>query len=134
MAANEADDYKQKLISFRTSCRVYLREKQEMSRLLREHPELENVKVDKGQVRIDPLSYSGMGNVELYQLLKSDTAFVDNTFHKLNEKFGGSVYVMIWLMYVEGRTQASVAHTFGWTRRQMQYRMDRWLKTVLQDE
>jgi DNA-directed RNA polymerase specialized sigma subunit len=38
---------------------------------------------------------------------------------------------MIFLLFVEEKTQVDIAHEFGITRRQVQYSMDKWLHAAL---
>jgi len=134
MSGNVDNSYRSKLAAFRTSCRVYQKEKQEMDHLVNRYPSLAGVKPEKGTVKLDPHMDTGLGNIELYQLLAQDIHYVDDVFQRIDEKCGHTAYLMLWMLFIEGRTQQSVAESFGLTRRQMQYSMDKWMKQVLYDE
>lgn len=134
MSENVDNSYRSKLAAFRTSCRVYQKEKQEMDHLVSKYPDLAKVKPEKNAVKLDPHMNHGLGNIELYQLLAQDIRYVDDVFVRIDEKCGHTAYLMLWMLFIEGRTQQSVAESFGLTRRQIQYSMDKWMKQVLNDE
>ena len=71
--------------------------------------------------------------MELYQFLKDDSRFVEETFDKITETCGNNAKVLIWALFVENRIQTDVADEFGLTRRQLQYSVDKWLQEVFCD-
>lgn len=105
-----------------------------MDHLISKYPKLAEIEPQKDSVKLDPHMNNGLGNIELYQLLAQDIRYVDDVFVQIDEKCGHTAYLMMWMLFIEGRTQSSVAESFGLTRRQMQYSMDKWMKQVLNDE
>lgn len=102
---------KEKIEAFRASCRVYKKEKENIS-----------------QMDYDTLSE---GDKQLYVFMKEDTEYVEKTFDKLAKECGNVARMAVWLLFVEGRTQESVAEQYGVTRRTVQYQMNKWLTKVL---
>lgn len=108
--------YKEKLNSFRSSCRIYKKELQDIAA----YQKKTNVRYD------DPERY-------LQKLMKDDVSFVERMFDRLEEKCGSNARVVVWLLYVENNTQENVAKDLGLTRRQLQYAVDKWLHAVLDE-
>ena len=104
-------EYKDKLDAFKSSCRVYKNEK----RMLEEAE----------------LKKSYFGDEQLYRFMCEDVEYVDQMFEKISEKCGMNARLMLWLLFVEENTQADVAFRFGLSRRQLQYSMNKWMRTVL---
>lgn len=65
-----------------------------------------------------------------YSFILEDLQFVENSLEEILEKCGTAARLIIYMLYVENRTQEDVAGLFGITRRQLQYSLVRWLDTV----
>ncbi len=128
------DSFKQFVNAFKSSCRVYLKEKERAAMIEAKFPELKTTVFSPDAFKIDLSDDYGRGNMELYQFLKDDIAFVEETFQKISEKCGSNAKVFIWSLYVENRIQTDVADSYGLTRRQLQYMVDKWLREVYEDE
>ena len=50
----------------------------------------------------------------------------------IDHKCGPNARLMVYMLFVEERTQVDVAKTFGVTRRQVQYSLDKWLRQSLE--
>ena len=127
------EGYKQRAEAFKNSCRVYLKEKERIRRLEEKYPGLAEADFSEDIFRIDLTGEHGQGNMELYQFLKDDSRFVEETFDKITETCGNNAKVLIWALFVENRIQTDVADEFGLTRRQLQYSVDKWLQEVFRD-
>ena len=105
--------YRERLQAFKNSCRVYEHEQKtlEKARLL-------NVESDE----------------RLNAYLKEDVESVTRTFKMIRELCGTSIAVMVWQLFVEGKTQAATAHQFGITRRQLQYCVNKYMHEVFEEE
>ncbi len=132
MAGN--DNFKQLAGAFKSSCRVYVKEKERVKFLEEKYPELADMTVDPQHFKLDLSDNNGRGNLELYQFLKDDIRFVEETFEKITEVCGNNAKVLIWALFVENRIQTDVADEFGLTRRQLQYSVDKWLREVFKNE
>ncbi len=127
------EGYKQQANAFKNSCRVYLKEKEQIRKLEEKYPALAETEVSEDTFRIDLTEENGRGNLELCQFLKDDCRFVEETFQKISERCGNNAKVLIWALFVENRIQTDVAEEFGLTRRQLQYSVDKWMKEVFAD-
>ena len=125
--------YKQRADAFKNSCRVYLKEKERIRKLEEKYPGLAEADFSQDTFRIDLTGEYGQGNMELYQFLKDDCSFVEETFEKITETCGNNAKVLLWALFVENRIQTDVADEFGLTRRQLQYSVDKWLQEVFRD-
>ena len=124
------EGFKQPAAAFKNSCRVYLKEKERVKALEAKYPQLAENGYDPETFRVDLSEDSGQGNLELYQFLKDDIRFVEETFEKISRLCGNNAKVLIWALFVENRIQTDVADEFGLTRRQLQYSVEKWLKEV----
>ena len=127
------EGYRQRAEAFKNSCRVYLKEKERIRRLEEKYPGLAEADFSEDTFRIDLTEENGQGNMELYQFLKDDSRFVEETFQKITDTCGNNAKVLIWALFVENRIQTDVADEFGLTRRQLQYSVDKWLQEVFRD-
>ena len=125
--------YRQRAEAFKNSCRVYLKEKERIRRLEEKYPGLAEADFSEDTFRIDLTEENGQGNMELYQFLKDDSRFVEETFQKITDTCGNNAKVLIWALFVENRIQTDVADEFGLTRRQLQYSVDKGLQEVFRD-
>ena len=127
------EGYRQRAEAFKNSCRVYLKEKERIRKLEEKYPGLAEADFSEDTFRIDLTEENGQGNMELYQFLKDDSRFVEETFQKITDTCGNNAKVLIWALFVENRIQTDVADEFGLTRRQLQYSVDKWLQEVFRD-
>ena len=105
-------DYKESLEAFRASCRAYRNEKENL-------------------VRYRNVQYLNPLTEQMVKFMKEDVEYVDRTLDAIEKACGTNARLMIFLLFVEERTQVDIAHEFGITRRQVQYSMDKWLHVVL---
>lgn len=131
---NMKKDYREKLTSFRISCRIYYKEKDEMHRIEMEHPSFKQDVQQDSVFCIGLEENSGKGDLELYQFLKEDVTYVDDMFKKIRKVCGVNASVFLWTLFVESETQEAVAHIYGLSRRQVQYAMNKWMHMVLDDD
>jgi len=124
----KTQNYKRLANAFKNSCRVYLREKERVRLLEDKYPDLKSSIITPDMFRIDLSDDNGRGNYELYQFLKDDIHFVEETFDKIAERCGNNAKVLLWSLFVENRIQTDVADEFGLTRRQLQYSVDKWMR------
>ena len=128
------DSFRQFVTAFKNSCRVYLKEKERAMILEAKYPDLTSTLFKPDSFKIDLSDEYGRGNMELYQFLKDDINFVEDVFSKISDKCGSNAKVLIWSLFVENRIQTDVADSYGLTRRQLQYMVDKWLREVYEDE
>lgn len=105
-------EFKEKLDAFKNSCRVYKHEKE----MMEEH--MRNAGKD-------------FADKKLTGFLEEDIRYVEDMFERIKERCGNNARLMIWLMFVEERTQQDVAQQYGLTRRQLQYSLNKWMHMVL---
>lgn len=103
-------EFKEKVESFKASCRVY---KQERARI-----------IELRKKRTDPIA------VQLLRYTEADTKFVEEKLDEIEKICGPNARVMVWYLFVEGRTQQEVADEFKITRRQLQYSLNKWMEKV----
>ena len=125
--------FKKRAAAFKSSCRVYRKEKERVTELEKQFPQFKTMKFEDGKFRIDLSEDNGRGMLELYQFLKDDITFVEDTFKKIEETCGANAKVLLWSLFVENHIQTNVAEDFGLTRRQLQYSVDKWLHEVFDD-
>lgn len=108
-------EFKDRLDAFKNSCRVYKHEKAMLD---------------------DQSSYkrSDFGDEKLLSYIKEDVDYVEGIFSAVETRYGKSARLMIWLLFVEEKTQVDVAAQFGISRRQLQYSLNKWLQYVLGQE
>lgn len=107
-------EYKEKLDAFKNSCRVY--------------------KHEKMMLEDSAKTAHKFGDEQLNAFLLEDITYVDDMFSEIEEKCGKSARLILWFLYVEGKTQADAADQFGLTRRQLQYSLKKWMRQVLEQE
>ncbi|MCH3960926.1 MAG: helix-turn-helix domain containing protein [Solobacterium sp.] len=105
-------DYKESQEAFRASCRAYRNEKENLVRY-------------KNAQGLNALTE------QMVRFMQEDVDYVDRILDRIEEKCGTNARLMIFLLFVEERTQVDIAHEFGITRRQVQYSMDKWLHAAL---
>jgi DNA-directed RNA polymerase specialized sigma subunit len=105
-------DYKESQEAFRASCRAYRNEKENLVRY-------------KNAQGLNALTE------QMVKFMQEDVDYVDRILGRIEEKCGTNARLMIFLLFVEERTQVDIAHEFGITRRQVQYSMDKWLHAAL---
>ena len=66
----------------------------------------------------------------LLTFIREDLTFVERCLDEIAQKCGTAARLIVYLLYVENRTQEDVAGNFGITRRQLQYSLIRWMNTA----
>lgn len=105
----------EKLEIFQASCQVYPQEKRELE------------KIGNSSKDSDPI------NRQMYEYVRQDVSFVEDSLTKIRKKCGTNAELMTWLLYVEGEIQMAVAEICHVSRRQLQYAMNRWTQHYLED-
>ncbi len=106
--------YKDRAEMFRSSARLYLSNKNT-------YKEYQAGKMKQSDER-------------LLGFVKEDMQFVEQTLDEIKEKCGTAARLVVYLLYVENRTQENVAGEFRITRRQLQHSLNRWMNTVFNDD
>ncbi len=110
-------EFKTKVEALKSSCRVYRKEKQSL------------LDMEKAGVNTGDFSKN-----QLYIFIKEDVEYVEETLRLIEQKCGKNARLLIWLLFVEERTQAAVAQEFDITRRQLQYSVNKWLRMIWEEE
>lgn len=98
--------------AFKASCKVYMSEKETLS-----------------------LYHSkNAGDDVFYQFLQDDIKFVESTFRTIELECGTAAKVIMWLLYVKGKTQQEIADQYGLTRRSLQVSLYKWRDEVFKDD
>lgn len=105
--------YREKLSSFKDSCRVYKKEKQTL------------------EASVSPILPADR---QVLGYLKEDVEYVNHVFSRVKDLFGTSAVLMIWLLFVAEKTQVDVAYQLGITRRQLQYSVSKYMHRVFEEE
>ena len=106
-------NFKETVDAFKASCRAYQNEKENLLKL-------------RASKDSSPVYY------QLYKCVQEDVDFVEKTLDMIDHKCGPNARLMVYMLFVEERTQVDVAKTFGVTRRQVQYSLDKWLRQSLE--
>ena len=106
-------EYKDRLNAFRSSARFYLENKSQYETLKSTSTNIKDSQV---------LNY-----------LHDDIAFVERTLQKVVDLFGPGAGLIIYKLYVEGKTQSDVAEEYHMTRRQLQYSLGKWTKALFDE-
>lgn len=99
--------------AFVTSCRFYRVEK----------TEYENLK----QQKLDPVSKQTM------LFYERDIRFVEHWFEIISEKCGTNAALLMWLLFVEERTQNDISEMFGISRSNLWTKLENWKKELFDD-
>ncbi|HCK88814.1 MAG TPA: hypothetical protein DHW39_08400 [Erysipelotrichaceae bacterium] len=110
-------EFKAKTEALKDSCRIYRKEKQTLL-------DMEKAGVNTGD----------FSKTQLYLFIKEDVEFVEQTLKQIEKVCGKNARLLIWLLFVEERTQAAVAQEFDITRRQLQYSVNKWLRMIWEEE
>ena len=86
-------DYKESLEAFKASCRAYRNEKENL-------------------VRYKNVQYLNPLTEQLVKFMKEDVDYVDRTLEKIEKQCGTNAKLMIFLLFVEERTQVDIAHGY----------------------
>lgn len=106
-------EYKDRLNAFRSSARFYLENKSQYETLKSTSKNTKDSQV---------LNY-----------LHDDISFVEKTLQKVVDLFGPGAGLIIYKLYVEGKTQSDVAEEYHMTRRQLQYSLGKWTKALFDE-
>lgn len=123
--------FREQLTIFKVACRIYKKEKSGIARLEKKYPDLKHKQFDEQFFSIGLDDSLGKGDLELYQYLKENVNFVEEMFHKIEGECGADAKLLLWQLFVEAQTQEAVALSYGLTRRQVQYSMNKWMHRVL---
>lgn len=138
---NDAE-YRQKLNAFKNSCRTYVKEKENLKKLLHEVPGVKNVVTmdDHGVLTITEIPSQKesdkvpMTYVRLYQYMLEDIWFVEHTLDRVEAFYGNEARSIIESMLVNGTAQSDAARQYHLTRWQIQERSGQWLRKALSED
>lgn len=102
--------FKERVDSFRSSARFYLSNQKAYEAMISDQK-------------------AGQNDQQL-KILHDDLLYVEDIFNRIHDECGSGARLIIYLLFVENRTQESVARDFNITRRQLQYSLNKWLYTV----
>lgn len=130
-----------RLRAFQTSCRTYLRQKEEVKRLLKIYPDLKEyvqVKDDSGRMAMVlpkrksdctiPFEY-----IVLYRLRLENLFFVEKILDRIQENYGAEATSLIVDVFIMNMSQENAGKKINFSRRQVQTRFERILKDVLEE-
>lgn len=130
-----------RLRAFQTSCRTYLRQKEEVKRLLKIYPDLkEYVKVQDSSGNMTmvlpkrksdctiPFEY-----IVLYRLRLENLFFVEKILDRIQEKYGAEATNLAVDVFIMNMSQENAGKKINYSRRQVQTRLEKILKDVLGD-
>lgn len=107
-------NYKEQLEIFHSSCRLYPQGKkkaEDMKNMSRE---------------LDP------NRKQNYAYLCENVQYVEGMMDELCRRCGTNSRVLVWLLFVCGKTQKDVADRSHISRRQLQYSVDHWMRILLE--
>lgn len=113
------DGFRKWYDEFRSSSRVYKREKTQLTALQQKYRDVRDAPTRER---------------ELMELLRQDTEFVEQILETVRKKSGEEAVVLILDLYVDSRKQNDVAQAHGISRRQLQYSVDKFLKEAYSNE
>lgn len=73
-------------------------------------------------------------NEQYLQYIRDDLAYLEKTLDLIKEKCGPGARLIMYLLFVERRTQQDVAKEYNFTRRQLQYAVTKWMREVFGEE
>lgn len=105
---------KERLENFRSSCMAYPQEKQELEK-------------NRNITIINP------AQKQFFRYMQEDVAYVESSFGRLQEQCGTNAELLIWMLFVERKTQSAITAEWKLSRKHIQYAADRWLRILLED-
>lgn len=109
-------NYKDQLESFKSSCRMYPQEKQDIE-------EYRNSSLEQDPVKQKYFLY-----------MQDDITYVESSFKEIREKCGTNAVLLIWMLFVERKTQTALAEEWHMDRMHIRYAMDRWMHILLEQK
>lgn len=130
-----------RLRAFQTSCRTYLRQKEEVKKLLKIYPDLNKyvqLEDEFGKMTMSlPKRKSDctvpFELIVLYRLRLENLFFVENILDKIQAKYGKEAMNLVVDVFVMNMSQEAAGKKINYSRRQVQTRFSRILKDVLED-
>ena len=110
--------------SFKASSKIYYKELEQIAELEKNNPWF----VKEGEAGASSIAEKNAH--DLYCLMKEDVKFVEDTYNQIEEECGKAAKIMMWNLYVDGANQLELAERFGYSRRQLQYNIKKWMKEV----
>lgn len=133
--------YALRLRAFQTSCRTYLRQKEEVKKLLMVYPDLKDyvqVKDDSGSMTmVLPKRKTDctvpFEIIVLYRLRLENLFSVEKILDKIQEKYGDEAMNLVVDVFVMNMSQENAGKKINYSRRQVQTRFDRIFRDVLEE-
>lgn len=130
-----------RLRAFQTSCRTYLRQKEEVKKLLKVYPDLQKyVQVADDEGRMTMVLPKRKTDctipfqlIILYRLRLENLFFVEKILDKIQEKYGDEAMNLVVDVFVMNMSQENAGKKINYSRRQVQTRFERVLKDVLEE-
>lgn len=129
-----------RLRAFQTSCRTYLRQKEEVKKLLKVYPDLNmyvQLQDESGKMTmVLPKRKSDctipFELIVLYRLRLENLFFVEKILDKIQEKYGAEAMNLVVDVFVMNMSQETAGKKINYSRRQVQTRIDKVLRDVLE--
>ena len=130
-----------RLRAFQTSCRTYLRQKEEVKKLLKVSPDLNmyvQLQDESGTMTmVLPKRKSDctipFELIVLYRLRLENLFFVEKILDKIQEKYGAEAMNLVVDVFVMNMSQETAGKKINYSRRQVQTRIDKVLRDVLEE-
>ena len=130
-----------RLRAFQTSCRTYLRQKEEVKKLLKIYPDLNKyvqLEDEFGKMTMSlPKRKSDctvpFELIVLYRLRLENLFFVENILDKIQAKYGKEAMNLVVDVFVMNMSQETAGKKINYSRRQVQTRIDKVLRDVLEE-
>ena len=107
-------EFKDQMEAFKASARFYLQNRKQYNQMKQ--------------------SADTAGNEQILEYLHEDLEYVESTLKAVLDKCGPGARLIVYKLFVEGKTQGAIAVEYGMTRRQLQYSLNKWMKTVFEGD
>ena len=122
-------ELKRKVEIFRNTCRVYYPVQKLIAQKESRDPWLKTADPDNPDLSIEDRQA-----VINYQLMKKDIETVEKTFEKIEKTCGSGARYILWDEFVNNIFQQEVAQSYGFSRRQLQYSIEKWMYEVFGED
>lgn len=122
-------ELKRKVEIFRNTCRVYYPVQKLIAQKESRDPWLKTADPNNPDLSVE--DRQALIN---YNLMKKDIETVDSTFVKIEKTCGSLARYILWDEFVNNIFQQEVAQSYGFSRRQLQYSIDKWMFEVFEED
>lgn len=107
---NQRPSYEDWLDTFKNSCHMYRKQKNEI--------------VSRQGLPVDSVTN------QMLKYMEQNIQFVEDYFDKLRLHCDTGAVVILWLLFVEEKTQQEIVYEYGISRRQLRQHVNEWLKKL----